>query len=108
MIDRRVFITRHNPLRTTLEKEAPFSVGNGVFCFTAEYAAGEEAFPLCSMDEWGWRSYTGAPKDDSRCVSSLLTRGAGTLATQWTRPGKKPRLEDCVERLQVSSGKNRF
>jgi hypothetical protein len=60
---------------TKIEKEAPLSVGNGAFCFTAdftglqtfsaEYAAGAEAFPLCTMSEWGWHSYAGAPKDDS-------------------------------------------
>jgi hypothetical protein len=60
---------------TKLEKEAPLSVGNGAFCFTAdftglqtlstEYAAGAEAFPLCTMSEWGWHSYANAPKDDS-------------------------------------------
>jgi hypothetical protein len=58
-----------------LAKEAPLSVGNGAFCFTAdftglqtfsaEYAAGEDAFPLCAMAEWGWHSYAGAPKNDS-------------------------------------------
>jgi hypothetical protein len=58
-----------------LAKEAPLSVGNGAFFFTAdftglqtfsaEYATGEEAFPLCTMSEWGWHSYTGAPQDDS-------------------------------------------
>jgi hypothetical protein len=50
-------------------------VGNGVFCFTAdftglqtffdEYAAADDAFPLCTMAEWGWHSYAGSPGDDS-------------------------------------------
>jgi hypothetical protein len=58
-----------------MEKNAPLSVGNGVFCFTAdytglqtlydEYAAGDDAFPLCTMAEWGWHSYSGSPRDDS-------------------------------------------
>jgi hypothetical protein len=60
---------------TGLEKDAPLSVGNGAFCFTAdftglqtffdEYAAAGDAFPLCTMAEWGWHSYAGSPPDDS-------------------------------------------
>ncbi|MDR2794115.1 MAG: hypothetical protein LBB61_10720 [Treponema sp.] len=75
MIDRHALITRHNPLYTKLETKAPLSVGNGGFCFTAdftglqtfsaEYAAEEDAFPLCTMAEWGWHSYADAIKDDS-------------------------------------------
>jgi hypothetical protein len=67
MIDRRALVNRHNPLYTAPDKNAPLSVGNGTFCFTADYtglqtfyagyAAGEDAFPLCTMAEWGWHSY---------------------------------------------------
>jgi hypothetical protein len=74
-IDRYALITRHNPSYTGLEKDAPLSVGNGAFCFTAdftglqtfsgEYAAPSDGFPLCTMAEWGWHSYPGAPKDES-------------------------------------------
>jgi len=42
-------------------------LGNGIFCFTADftglqtffndYCAAEDAFPLCTMAEWGWHSY---------------------------------------------------
>jgi hypothetical protein len=58
-----------------MEKNAPLSVGNGTFCFTAdftglqtffdEYAAANDSFPLCTMAEWGWHSYAGSPRDDS-------------------------------------------
>jgi hypothetical protein len=75
LIDRHTLVTRHNPLYTKFEIEAPLSVGNGAFCFTAdftglqtfsaEYAAGEGSFPLCTMAEWGWHSYADALKDDS-------------------------------------------
>ena len=67
MIDRRALVNRHNPLYTAPDKNAPLSVGNGTFCFTADYtglqtfyaayAAGDDAFPLCTMAEWGWHSY---------------------------------------------------
>ncbi|GHT56989.1 hypothetical protein FACS1894109_07850 [Spirochaetia bacterium] len=75
MIDRQRLVTRHNPVYTKPEKNAPLSVGNGRFCFTADftglqsffddYAVPADAFPLCTMAEWGWHSYAGAPKDDS-------------------------------------------
>ncbi|MDR2482848.1 MAG: hypothetical protein LBD08_04365 [Treponema sp.] len=69
MIDRRDLVTRHNPHYTEDNTDAPLSVGNGVFCFTAdstglqtffdEYAAA--GFPLCTMAEWGWHAYP--PRD---------------------------------------------
>ncbi|GHV55371.1 hypothetical protein AGMMS49579_18050 [Spirochaetia bacterium] len=76
MIDRQRLVTRHNPVYTKPQKDAPLSVGNGRFCFTADwtglqtfyddYAVADDAFPLCTMSEWGWHSYADAPKDDSR------------------------------------------
>jgi hypothetical protein len=75
MINRYDLVTRHNPLYTQWEKDAPLSVGNGTFCFTAdftglqtffdEYAAAGDSFPLCTMAEWGWHSYAGSPRDDA-------------------------------------------
>jgi len=67
MIDRKAVLQRHNPHYKTLKKYAPLSVGNGVFCFTADftglqtffddYSSAQDAFPLCTMAEWGWHSY---------------------------------------------------
>jgi len=67
MIDRRTVIERHNPHYKALNKAAPLSVGNGIFCFTADftglqtffedYSSAQDAFPLCTMAEWGWHSY---------------------------------------------------
>jgi len=71
MINRRDVIERHNPRYKAFDinalKAAPLSVGNGAFCFTADftglqtffddYSAAEDAFPLCTMAEWGWHSY---------------------------------------------------
>ena len=66
-IDRKSVLQRHNPHYKTLKKHAPLSVGNGVFCFTADftglqtffddYSSAQDAFPLCTMAEWGWHSY---------------------------------------------------
>ena len=67
MIDRQALINRHNPSYDFPHKDAPLSVGNGRFVFTSdftglqtffdEYNAGSDAFPLCTMAEWGWNSY---------------------------------------------------
>jgi len=67
MINRRAVIERHNPQYKSLNKTAPLSVGNGAFCFTADftglqtffddYSSAQDAFPLCTMAEWGWHSY---------------------------------------------------
>ena len=67
MINRQEVLERHNPHYKSLNKNAPLSVGNGVFCFTAdftglqtfydEYAESNDSFPLCTMSQWGWHSY---------------------------------------------------
>jgi trehalose/maltose hydrolase-like predicted phosphorylase len=67
MINRQSVLQRHNPHYKTLNKSAPLSVGNGTFCFTADftglqtffddYCMAQDAFPLCTMSEWGWHSY---------------------------------------------------
>jgi protein-glucosylgalactosylhydroxylysine glucosidase len=67
MINRRAVVERHNPHYKALNKTAPLSVGNGAFCFTADftglqtffddYSGARDAFPLCTMAEWGWHSY---------------------------------------------------
>jgi hypothetical protein len=71
---------------TKLERNAPLSVGNGAFCFTVDftglqtffddYAAPSDGFPLCTMAEWGWHSYSGASGDDSGLrLTAFDTRG---------------------------------
>ncbi|MCL2242855.1 MAG: hypothetical protein FWC03_00105 [Treponema sp.] len=67
MTDRKAAVERHNPCYRDLKIKAPLSVGNGAFCYTAdftgfqtffsEYSAADDAFPLCTMAEWGWHSY---------------------------------------------------
>jgi hypothetical protein len=76
MVDRHGLVTRHDPVYSKIETFAPLSVGNGRFCFTADftglqtffdaYNAPDDGFPLCTMAEWGWHSYPDAPQDDSR------------------------------------------
>jgi len=67
MINRKSVLERHNPNYKSLNLNAPLSIGNGNFCFTAdftglqtffdEYSAAKDAFPLCTMAQWGWHSY---------------------------------------------------
>ncbi|MDR2629630.1 MAG: hypothetical protein LBC60_01755 [Spirochaetaceae bacterium] len=75
VIDRHALVSRHNPRYTAITRGAPLSVGNGTFCFTADftglqtffdaYNAADDSFPLCTMAEWGWHSYPDAPADAS-------------------------------------------
>ena len=75
MIDREKVIKRHNPHYKNLNKNAPLSIGNGSFCFTADftglqtffndYSVKPDAFPLCTMSDWGWHSYPMSKEDEA-------------------------------------------
>jgi hypothetical protein len=62
-IDREALVRRHTPELTQLDVEAPLSVGNGEFAFTAD-ATGLQTFPelytetipLATQSQWGWHS----------------------------------------------------
>ncbi len=63
-IDRHALVTRHNPSITTIDKSAPFMVGNGNFAFTADIT-GLQTFPeqysslvpLMTQAQWSWHSF---------------------------------------------------
>jgi hypothetical protein len=63
-IDRHALVTRHNPTITSVDKSAPFMVGNGNFAFTADIT-GLQTFqeqyssvvPLITEAQWGWHSF---------------------------------------------------
>jgi hypothetical protein len=62
-IDRRAVVTRHNPVLRELDPEAPLSVGNGEFAFTADLTglqtfaeAYEDTTPLATLAQWGWHT----------------------------------------------------
>src|SRR5688572_27754522 len=63
-IDRHALVTRHNPTITTVDKSAPFMVGNGNFAFTADIT-GLQTFPeqysplapLITQAQWSWHSF---------------------------------------------------
>src|SRR5215472_13890955 len=63
LINRAALVRRHNPSLRKLEPDAPLSVGNGEFAFTADIT-GLQSFPLeyrntmplCTMSQWGWHT----------------------------------------------------
>src|SRR5262245_25669963 len=65
-IDRQALVARHIPTITTVDKSAPFMVGNGNFAFTADIT-GLQTFqdqysplaPLLTEAQWGWHSFPG-------------------------------------------------
>jgi hypothetical protein len=74
VIDRLRLVSRHDPVYgddVRASREAPLSVGNGTFCFTADWTGLQTftdenaAFPLCTMAEWGWHRYADAQADDN-------------------------------------------
>ncbi len=63
-IDRRSWVTRHNPTLKKLSPDSPFTVGNGGFAFTADIT-GLQTFsdyyyrngmPLETLSRWAWHS----------------------------------------------------
>ena len=62
MIDRKELVQRHNPHLTEVVEEAPLTVGNGEFAFTADVTGMQTlyeeyaCFPLCTQAQWGWHT----------------------------------------------------
>jgi beta-xylosidase len=63
-IDRKTWVTRHNPTLKKLDPESPFTLGNGGFAFTADIT-GLQTFadhyyrngmPLETLSRWAWHS----------------------------------------------------
>jgi hypothetical protein len=63
-IDRRALVTRHDPVLTRIDYDAPLTVGNGGFAFTADVtglqtfadAYYREGIPLETLSRWCWAS----------------------------------------------------
>jgi hypothetical protein len=71
-IDREALVRRHNPVSRSWNPQAPLSVGNGDFAFTADFTGlqtcGDHpagSIPLCTMSQWGLHSYPDAPENDN-------------------------------------------
>jgi hypothetical protein len=63
-IDRHALVTRHQPRLTSLDIEAPLSVGNGEFAFTVDATglqtfadAYDQTIPLGTLSQWGWHTW---------------------------------------------------
>ncbi|MBP5377876.1 MAG: hypothetical protein J6Y41_07980 [Bacteroidaceae bacterium] len=64
LINRKVVLSRHNPLITSFDTLSSLTVGNGHFAVTVD-ATGMQSFPeyysngvpLCAMSDWGWHSF---------------------------------------------------
>jgi protein-glucosylgalactosylhydroxylysine glucosidase len=110
MINRRQVIQRHNPHYKSLNKSAPLSVGNGTFCFTADftglqaffddYSAERDAFPLCTMAEWGWHSYP-QTQDESRLRSTPYDTYGRTVYYATDDKGQ----EELFKKIRVNAHK---
>jgi len=111
MIDRKKVLERHNPNYKKENKYSPLSIGNGTFCFTAdytglqsfydEYAKPDDAFPLCTMAQWGWHSYP-YPKDDE---ALLRLTPFGTNGRNVFYASDDSGQEDRFKRVRVNSHK---
>jgi hypothetical protein len=62
-IDRRALADRHAPVLRQFDAEAPLSLGNGEFAFTADVTglqtfpdAFNDTIPLGTLSNWGWHT----------------------------------------------------
>jgi hypothetical protein len=62
-IDRRALVSRHSPVLRRFDSEAPLTVGNGEFAFTADVTGlqtfadvYERTIPLGTLAQWGWHT----------------------------------------------------
>jgi len=110
MINRRAVIEKHNPHYKALNKAAPLSIGNGTFCFTADftglqtffddYSEAQDAFPLCAMAEWGWHSYPDTEDESLLRLTPYDTFGR-TVCYATDDKGQ----EELFKRIRVSAHK---
>ncbi len=63
MINRKQWVSRHDPMLTAADAAAPLTVGNGDFAFTADVTGLQTLYndyavetPLCTMANWGWHT----------------------------------------------------
>jgi len=110
-INRKEIIERHNPLYKNINKNAPLSVGNGSFCFTAdftglqtfsdEYSQADDAFPLCTMAEWGWHSYPQPENDETNLRLTVFDTYGRNVYYACDNTGQ----EELFKRIRVNAHK---
>ena len=103
-IDRRALVNRHAPVLRQFDPQAPLSLGNGEFAFTADVTglqtfpdAFNETIPLGTLSHWGWHTapnprgwsidkYDFAPYDShGRKVGYADIPGERTDEVNWLR-----------------------
>lgn len=64
MINRKEWVSRHNPVLTDVRADSPLTVGNGDFAFTADISGLQTLYreyaaetPLCTMSNWSWHTF---------------------------------------------------
>jgi len=110
-INRQDCIQRHNPHYKKLNKNAPLSVGNGTFTFTADftglqtffddYSAASDAFPLCTMSEWSWHSYPRIESDEANLRLTPLNTYGRNVNYAMDNTGQ----EELFKRIRVNEHK---
>jgi len=110
-INRKLILDRNNPKYSNINKNAPLSAGNGRFCFTAdftglqtffdEYAKAQDAFPLCTMAEWGWHSYPMSENDEA----ALRFTPFDTYGRQVCYATDSSGQEELFKRIRVNAHK---
>jgi hypothetical protein len=111
MINRKKVLERHCPNYKELNLKAPLSIGNGKFCFTSdftglqtffdEYAKADDAFPLCTMAEWGWHSYPFSPEDETDLRLTPYDTNGRTVYYATDDKGQ----EELFKRIRVNAHK---
>ena len=77
-IDRKALIQRHNINYAKPEIKAPLSLGNGSFTFTADFTGLQtffpvyDYFPLCTMSDWSWHTYSNLDLDPSKLAPTYF------------------------------------
>lgn len=115
-IDRQALVQRHTIVNTKADSLSALSLGNGVFCFTADVTglqsfpeAYEKGIPLGTQSEWGWHSFpnTGGYKLEEAYKNYQLNGRTVSYAVQWSSPQRNKEastyFRENVHRLQLGN-----
>lgn len=77
-INRQEWVTRHNPVITSGDRNSPLSVGNGELAYTADFTGFQNILkgkiPLCTMGQWGWHEFPLSQNRETLYQKLRLTR----------------------------------
>ncbi|MBO5615982.1 MAG: hypothetical protein J5932_07690, partial [Prevotella sp.] len=108
-IDRKVVVTRNNPVVTQFDALNSLSVGNGHFAVTVDVTGlqsfpkeCENGVPLCAMSDWGWHSFPntkGLKPEDTQKTMNLGHGHEEVYAVEYKTEGKN---KDATEYFRVN------